>query len=684
MNPPGSRRSHLLLLVWLVLLSADMLQAQEKPDTIATFDPSEQLLESLLESDERETDDSEILDLVEWLKEHPLDLNRASAAELSTIPQLSPAEVSAIISFRTSVKRLESVEQLAGIPENGERILSKVQPFVFVKETAEEVWKSSYDGTGVALRSRAVRDLQPRKGFRDNVFAGSAFKNYGRLTFTQGQQVQAGVLFEKDAGERTSDGFVSGYLAVKNWPFITHAVVGDYVVEAGQGLVLWRASALSKGSEVITVTKRSGRTIQPYRSTDEFHFFRGGAATSLVEIGEQTVAASAFYSRRALHASGTDSSASSFYQEGLFRTESERARKSSVGEELFGGRVQVRSGSDWSIGGTFYHSTFDKPIVADRPFAFTGRSASAGGIDVEANFRGPVGTLSHITLFGELAGADGTAGIAGTVLSFGRRTNIAMLFRSYSPRFISLHAQGFGELSDTKNERGFYLGAEAQITRQLRISGYVDHYSFPWRTFTNPLPASGRDYLVQVNASPTRSLDLILRYSNKTQEGAEAATDSLLRSIRPMVDRQQHKLRLTAILHVSRNLRLKGRAEATAVEYALLDRSERGFLFYHDLQHSLSRFLSIETRLIFFHTDSYDSRVYEYENDLRGVLANIALYGKGWRWYVLMRWNVANLISLSAKYSETRKEGVTSIGSGMTEILGDVDNRLGVQVEITL
>jgi hypothetical protein len=74
--------------------------------------------------------------------------------------------------------------------------------------------------------------------------------------------------------------------------------------------------------------------------------------------------------------------------------------------------------------------------------------------------------------------------------------------------------------------------------------------------------------------------------------------------------------------------------------------------------------------------------VYEYENDLRGVFANLALYGKGWRWYLLMRWRVADIISFSAKYAETRKEGVASLGSGLTEILGDVDNRIGVQVEI--
>jgi hypothetical protein len=667
---------YLFFLSCLGLVPMMLLHAQEEGDTTIAPFRNEQLFESLLESDESEADNSELLDQVEWLQEHPLDLNKASAVEFSSIPQLSSAEISAIVNYRKLIKRFTSVEQLSMMPDGGEEILRKVRPFVVVEGAAEQ------GRTDIALRTRALRDLQPRKGFRENSFAGSSLKNYERLTLTPGQQVQAGVLFEKDAGERTSDGFISGYLSVSDWSFISRLVVGDFIVEAGQGLVLWRSSALSKGSEAITVAKRNALAIQPYRSTDEFHFFRGGALTSEFAMGEQTVAVSVFASRRSLAATATESSVSSFYEEGLFRTESERARKNALVEKLVGGRVEVRSGNDWNFGGSFYRSTFDKPIVAQRVFEFSGRTAMAGGIDGEMRFGGVVGSASHVTLFGELARSEGVAGVAGAVLSFGRRTNVAALLRSYSPRFVSLHANGFGERSDTKNERGFYIGAEAEISRGFRLTGYLDHYAFPWRTFSTPLPASGRDILVQCDASLTRTLDLVLRYSHKKQESSESSTDSLQRSIRPMVDRHQQKLRLTATLQAGKNLRLKGRAEATTVTYPLLERSEKGFLFYQDIQHKLSRSFTLEARLIFFHTDSYDSRVYEYENDLRGVFANLALYGKGWRWYLLMRWRVADIISFSAKYAETRKEGVASLGSGLTEILGDVDNRIGVQVEI--
>ena len=492
----------------------------------------------------------------------------------------------------------------------------------------------------------------------------------------------AGALFEKDAGERTCDGFVSGYVSMRDVAFLSRIVLGDYVVEAGQGLVLWRSSAFGKGAETLVAAMRVAQGVQPYRSADEFHFLRGGAATASFDIGELITEMSLFYSRRVLSASATESGLESFYEEGLFRTESERARKSAVVERLLGTRATLRSENAWTLGTTFYRTTFDKPILAKRLFEFEGADATALGLDGELVIRGNNELLQQTRLFGEIARAGGNAALGGIVLSLAPTTHLALVYRAYSPTFFGMHAYGFGERTDTKNERGFYFGVDVQPMRIVRVSGYLDHYTFPWRTFTNPLPASGRDVLVNVVASPNRALELALRYTDKLQETTRASTDSLSRSVRPMVERKQQTLRLTAIVHAQRNIRVKGRVELTTLRYPLLNREERGVLSYSDLQMHLSRSLTTEVRLIVFHTPSYDSRVYEYENDLRGVFTNTALYGKGWRWYLLLRWKPLSGISFSAKYAETRKDGVAAIGSGVMEILGDVDNRFAMQLEV--
>jgi hypothetical protein len=682
------RISHVGLEVFLVhssflvvLLTAGMsrLGAQVQPDSLPPFQTVAGA-EALLDLIETEADNSELLDKLNWLQEHPLDLNVASREELASIPLLTPGDVDAIITLRTRLKQFASVGQLSLIEDGGEKLLARIRPYLTVATPDE----ATSEGLSVNVRTRVVRDVQPRSGFQNGSFIGSPLKSYTRLSVQQSENLQAGALFEKDAGERVTNGFASGYLALNEVSFVSHAVIGDYVVEAGQGLVLWRASAFGKGGEPVSVVKKSGLAVQPYRSSDEFNFMRGVAVSSNVEIGEDRLGLTAFYSRRALSASGDEEGITSFYRDGLFRTESELQRKSNVDEKILGGRVKFNSSGNWIVGATMYHLQFSKPVIAGRLYDFDGSSASVAGIDAEMNLGWLTPSLSQITLFGEAARSNNAAAawIIGSILNFTRGARVALIYRDYSPRFTSLHAAGFGERSDTKNERGFYFGAEMRIAPFLHVAGYVDHFRSPWRTFDNPLPSSGRDFLLQANANLPGRLNLSLRYSNKRAESRQASMDSLLRATRPLVDRLQQKLRLTAAYQASKRVRLRGRIETTVVDYDLINRNEQGWLFYQELQYVPSPTLAVEARLGFFHTDSFDSRVYEYENDLRGVFANPALFGKGRRWYVLVRWNVAEALHLSAKYSETQKEGVNSLGSGLSEIQGDLDNRIGVQVEV--
>ena len=92
----------------------------------------------------------------------------------------------------------------------------------------------------------------------------------------------------------------------------------------------------------------------------------------------------------------------------------------------------------------------------------------------------------------------------------------------------------------------------------------------------------------------------------------------------------------------------------------------------------------MDTRFIFFDTDDYDSRIYEFESDIQGVMSNIPLYGKGRRWYLLVKFRPVSFLSLSVKYAETIYSGVKSIGSGNDKIIGDVNNRLSIGFELGL
>jgi hypothetical protein len=63
-------------------------------------------------------------------------------------------------------------------------------------------------------------------------------------------------------------------------------------------------------------------------------------------------------------------------------------------------------------------------------------------------------------------------------------------------------------------------------------------------------------------------------------------------------------------------------------------------------------------------------------------MSNVALYGKGTRWYLLARYSLFNYLELQAKYAETYQEGVKSIGSGNDLINGNINNKLNLGLEV--
>ena len=628
--------------------------------------------EILLEGIESDVEESELLEYLQWLQDHPYDLNTVGAKELESIPGLTPAGAAAIIRYRRTVGKFSSSSELLLVPDLPEDVARKLTPLVMVSSNHEELHTE--------IRSRTGRDVQRRRGYEDGTFLGSPLKSYLRLTTKTDEIVDVGLLFEKDAGERTENAFVSGYVLARDIGFISHIIAGDYVLEAGQGLVFWSGRSFGKSSDPSIGLKKSSAEIHPHRSTDEFNFFRGLAMTIPAQTFLGEVEVTVAYSRRRLagsvDASGT---VTGFDEAGLTRTASELEKRDRIGESLLGGGLKLSSGSGWRLGATFSRASFDRKISLHAPYGFVGTNMTVAGIDAEL-------MLGRVTAFGEVAQSPGgtKAGIVGAGVGLGEKGMALLLYRDFAAGYTNLHASGFGERDDVNNERGFYIGIRLKPMRQVTVSAYIDHFRFPVNTSLVPFPSSGRDVLLQVDASPNSRIDIIARYSMKSTETSESVTDDLGREARLIGETTRHRLRVTALYQIGPKLRLKTRIEGNVFRNCCSASQERGILLYQDVQLSTESGLTIDARLIFFHTDSYDSRVYEYENDLRGVFSNPALHGKGRRWYILAKYKITPEIFFSVKYSETQKEGVNSISSGFNEISGNIDNRITAQIDVRL
>jgi hypothetical protein len=139
---------------------------------------------------------------------------------------------------------------------------------------------------------------------------------------------------------------------------------------------------------------------------------------------------------------------------------------------------------------------------------------------------------------------------------------------------------------------------------------------------------------------------------------------------------------LTGEFISSPSVRLSSRFEWATVHYSGIQNAEKGVLMSQTVKWNVSEPLTMQARLAVFETDSYDSAIYEFEDEVPGAYSNPALYGRGMRWYFILRYQLFSKMYVAAKYAQTVKDGVTSMGSGNDETIGDTQSVLSLQIDV--
>ncbi|MDX1532533.1 MAG: helix-hairpin-helix domain-containing protein, partial [Rhodothermales bacterium] len=440
-----------LLLVLLSAAAPALAQAPPDepalPDTTGLGEP-EAVLEPLVD-DEISGDPTAVLELLTDLRETPLNVNAATAAELAQIPALSPILAQRIVAYREEEGPYQSLPQVRNVEGVTAEVLLEARPYLTIGEPfvapqrpprfpRVPTWGEVRSGARFEVLQRVSRRLDLGRGYDDvpgpdpadtlfvppTRYAGSPERLYTRLRATYRRQLSLNLTLEKDPGEafewRPENGsygydYASFHLAALDVGRLDALVLGDFVAEFGQGLALWRASGFGKGREAVRPLIRRGRGIRPYGSTDENRFFRGAAAT--VAVLPQLYA-TAFASRRDLDATVvevdttlveapvTDAIVAGLAEDGLHRTPTELAKKDALEETAFGGALELRL-DRFTVGAVGYRSQFAQPLArGDRPyerFEFAGDEARAGSVYGS-------GFFGDFQLFGEVAVADGEGG----------------------------------------------------------------------------------------------------------------------------------------------------------------------------------------------------------------------------------------------------------------------------------
>lgn len=631
-------------------------------------------LQNLLEDTSEEKDESNSYDILEYMSQNPILLNSASINDLARIPFLNLTSASAIIKHRNLLGGIYDVDQLRFIQGVSFETIEKILPFIKLGDeqplSFNEIFDNKLSTMNLSFRSRAIYDIQTEQAFKDGKFPNSRMKLYNRFILDNPNKFRIGALIEKDPGEKKINDFSTFHFQFKDLDFIKNIVIGDYVFEFGQGLAMWSRYGFSKSTEAVEVLPRNARGLIPYLSADENQFLRG---LSLV-TNYKDFTLSTFFSSRFLDAS-VDSSTNlitALRIDGLHRTQSEIKKKHNVNEKLFGAALEYSLKDFGNIGFLIYHSTISNAFVHDDILTPIGNKFNY--FSTSYNFG-----YGKINLNGETAFTKNSFATLNTAeIDVDKNFAILFSFRNYEEDFWNIHSNGFGERDFAQNETGFYTGARLK-TIYGTFNFYFDQFKFYYVSDRFPFPAKGNDFLIYYSFKPVKNSELRIRYKNEKKE-----TPNITNDVYSLIGIRFQNIRGEFIFSPFKNLQLRSRIDFVEVTPMYPKTKNEGYLIFQDVKFQPVNNISLSARVIFFKTDSYNSRVYEFENDLIGVMTNPALYGDGMRWYLLAKLQTSFGLTVSMKYSEIYKPNEINLGSGDSQIPGNLDNRISFQLDYRL
>jgi len=702
------------LVILLLVYSCHLLFAQ-KPEKVSPIDelPLLEKIENLAESLEEGEDYSEFIEDLLYFSEHPLCLNHATYEELSRLAFLSERQIHKLLAYRETYGYLVTIYELQSIEGYDHNTIQRILPFVTVTGKKEErpiKLKNVLNFGKHKIIGRYQKIMQPRKGYEadgayglsgnpNSVYLGSPEKLYFRYGFNFNNRIRLGFTAEKDPGEtfllkeindsimnltkeKLSGGFdfYSFHLFLRKVGVFKSIAVGDYHIRFGQGLTLWSGLAFGKSSEAMDV-KRYPVGLSPYTSADENRFFRGIALATKMKNFQTTF----FYSKNRVDANLTpgdsltnENAYATMIQTGYHRTINELLNKDEMYVRVIGGNMNYRF-KRLTTGVTGYHTGLEFKMPQDpglhKLFDFSGKENINAGVDYNW-------IRNKMNFFGELAVSKngGFAQLHGVSARLHPRLDFSVLYRNYKRNYQNFYCNPVAE-SYNSNEEGLYTGIKIDLGKRWMLKAYFDSFKYAWLRYSANHPGKGNDCLIKFEYSVSETVRMNIRFRSKNKQSNKSGQEVY---IKPVIFTSRSGLRYHIDYEVSPTFSLKNRVECNWVKIGSGYKG-RGYLIYQDVKYtSLNSGLVVYFRYALFDSDSYEERIYAYENDVLYAFSVPAYYFKGSRGIVLIRLKATNRFTTWLRLSHTWYSNQTSIGSGLEKIDGNQKTELKLQLQLKL
>ncbi|MBK6937743.1 MAG: helix-hairpin-helix domain-containing protein [Chitinophagaceae bacterium] len=680
-------RINIIFLLILTTFYSPVTIAQEIPVS------TEQQLENQTDADQSETEDDAWLQDLEGFRKDQLNINIADADELRQLRLLSDLQIANLIAYRAILGRLQSIYELQSVPAWDIATIKKLLPFITVTgavSLSDDMRKRTSGGEHSFLL-RVSQVLETAKGYNaattSTKYLGSPQRIFVRYRYNYKNLLQYGLVGDKDAGEQFFKGgqrqgfdFYSFHFFARKIGIIQSAAVGDFTVNLGQGLILWQNLAFKKSVDVMGV-KRQSAVLRPYSSAGEFYFHRGAGIT----IRKGKIESTAFVSFRKLSANfvadtvNNEDYVSSLLSSGYHRTPSELNDRNKLVQTAAGLNIAYKTRNfHVGVNGIIYRfsTSVQKRNEPYNLHAIGGNSWHNGSVDYSYTFR-------NMHFFGEVAIDKNfnPAVITGLMMSVDPKVDISVIHRYISVAYQAVNGNAFTESAYPSNEKGVYAGITIRPATGLKIDAYCDFFQFPWLKYLVDAPSTGTDYLTQVTFTPNKQVEVYSRFrieSKQSNASGNTTTTNLLAALPRKSWRTQVSYR------ISPSITIKSRAELQWFGNNKED-NENGFLIFQDVIFKpLFSQLNLGARVQYFETDTYNSRIYAYENDVLYSYSIPSFFDKGIRYYINASYDLSKKITMWLRFARTVYPSKNIAGSGLDEIEGGHKTDVKLQIRYTL
>jgi hypothetical protein len=581
---------------------------------------------------------------LQQFRKQPLDLNGAGRDDLSLFPFLTGQHIEQFMLYRRMLGPLHHILELQAVPGWDADLVRRILPYVMVRESTrmDDLMQEARDKAKQQLLFRSASGRSPgfmvRYRFQSPVFLG-------------------GLSVEKDRGEELFHpgkgiAFLSAHAVMKGKGLLRNLTVGDYLVNMGQGLLLWQGRGFRKSGATVMV-KRQLPVFQEYRSNDENRFMRGLAMT----LGKKAWSVSLFLSRNLQDAnvrldSFGHKTVTSLLYSGLHRTQAELADKNALVITSLGASAQYTTPKlRMALNGASH--TFSIPLErGDLPYqryAMAGSVLRGGSVSYQYTWR-------SMHWFGELSYSGGPGSLHGVMIAADKKLDLAILARSIDVRHRSFGSSAFTESAMVNNEDGIYAGIHWRPSGSLNLEAYTDHFRSAWLRYRLNRPSFGHDHLVQISWQPAKTARLVLRWKREVKMENLSGTAA----IQETGSGVRENLRLHVEHKLSRQVEWRSRLEWVWRDQPGLPR-QTGFAWFTDLFFRSPVWpVHGNMRLMIYDTDSYEARIYAYENDVMYYSQVASHFGRGALVYWNTRYQATDKLELFLRYSSQWSKGLRS------------------------